>query len=54
MNWVDYLNLVPKTLDERRTEKSVQYKKEKRNEYRRKSRAKKKAQVVDQSNGGKQ
>ena len=41
MNWAEYVNNVPQTLDERRIEKSVQYKKEKRNEYYRKRRAKK-------------
>lgn len=42
MNWADYLQNVPKTLEERRIEKSIQYKKEKRNEYYRKRRAAKK------------
>jgi hypothetical protein len=42
---------MPQTLDERRIEKSVQYKKEKRNEYYRKKRAAKK--VVQQLLAGK-
>lgn len=46
MNWAEYLQNVPQTLEERRIEKSVQYKKEKRNEYYRKKRAEKK--VVQQ------
>jgi len=41
MNWAEYVNNVPQTLDERRIEKSIQYKREKRNEYERKRRAKK-------------
>ena len=51
MNWAEYVNNVPQTLDERRIEKSVQYKKEKRNEYQRKKRAAKK--VVQQLLAGK-
>ncbi|CAB5187160.1 hypothetical protein UFOVP161_11 [uncultured Caudovirales phage] len=51
MNWAEYVNNVPQTLDERRIEKSVQYKKEKRNEYERKKRASKK--VVQQLLEGK-
>jgi hypothetical protein len=51
MNWAEYVNNVPQTLDERRIEKSVQYKKEKRNEYERKKRAAKK--VVQQLLAGK-
>lgn len=46
MNWAEYVNNVPQTLDERRIEKSVQYKKEKRNEYYRKRRAKKVVQQL--------
>lgn len=46
MNWAEYVQHTPQTLDERRIEKSVQYKKEKRNEYERKKRATKK--VVQQ------
>jgi len=42
VNWADYVLHKPQTLEERRVEKSVQYKKEKQNEYRRKRRAKKK------------
>lgn len=51
MNWAEYVNNVPQTLDERRIEKSVQYKREKRNEYERKKRAAKK--VVQQLLAGK-
>ena len=51
MNWAEYVNNVPQTLDERRIEKSVQYKKEKRNEYERKKRSAKK--VVQQLLAGK-
>lgn len=51
MNWAEYVQTVPQTLDERRIEKSVQYKKEKRNEYERKKRAAKK--VVQQLLAGK-
>jgi hypothetical protein len=51
MNWAEYVNNVPQTLEERRIEKSVQYKKEKRNEYERKKRAAKK--VVQQLLAGK-
>ena len=46
MNWAEYVNNVPQTLDERRIEKSVQYKKEKRNEYYRKRRTKKVVQQL--------
>lgn len=46
MNWADYVNNVPQTLEERRIEKSVQYAKEKKNDYQRKKRAAKK--VVQQ------
>lgn len=46
MNLAEYLQNVPQTLEERRIEKSIQYKKEKRNEYQRKKRAAKK--VVQQ------
>jgi len=42
MNWADYLMQTPKTLEERRAEASAQYRKEKKNEYRRKRRADKK------------
>lgn len=42
MNWADYLLMIPKTLEERRMERSVQYRKERRNEYQRKKRAAKK------------
>lgn len=42
MNWKEYVQNVPQTLEERRVEKSVQYRKEKRNEYERKKRAAKK------------
>jgi hypothetical protein len=42
MNWAEYVLQQPKTLDDRRLETSVQYRKEKKNEYRRKRRAKKK------------
>lgn len=51
MNWAEYVNNVPQTLDERRIEKSVQYRREKRNEYERKKRAAKK--VVQQLLAGK-
>lgn len=51
MNWAEYVNNVPQTLDERRIEKSIQYKREKRNEYERKKRAAKK--VVQQLLAGK-
>ncbi len=51
MNWAEYVNNVPQTLDERRIEKSIQYKREKRNEYQRKKRAAKK--VVQQLLAGK-
>lgn len=51
MNLAEYLKNVPQTLEERRIEKSVQYKKEKRNEYYRKKRAAKK--VVQQLLAGK-
>jgi hypothetical protein len=46
MNWAEYVNNVPQTLDERRIEKSVQYKREKRNEYERKRRTKKVVQQL--------
>ena len=42
MNWADYVLQTPKTLEERRIETSAQYRREKRNEYQRNSRAKKK------------
>jgi hypothetical protein len=51
MNWAEYVNTIPQTLDERRIEKSVQYRREKRNEYYRKRRASKK--VVQQLLAGK-
>jgi len=51
MNWAEYLQNVPQTLDERRIEKSVQYKRERKNEYARKKRAAKK--VVQQLLAGK-
>jgi hypothetical protein len=46
MNWADYVMQKPQTLEERRVEKSAQYRREKRNEYFRKRRATKK--VVQQ------
>ena len=46
MNWANYLLMIPKTLEERRMEQSAQYRKERRNEYQRKTRARKK--VVQQ------
>jgi len=42
MKWADYVMQKPQTLDERRIEKSVQFRREKQNEYRRKRRAGKK------------
>jgi hypothetical protein len=42
MNWADYVLQKPQTLDERRIDKSLQYKREKQNEYSRKRRAAKK------------
>lgn len=42
MKWADYVMQKPQTLDERRIEKSVQFRREKQNEYRRKRRAAKK------------
>jgi len=51
MNWADYVNNVPQTLEERRVAKSIRYAKEKKNEYDRKRRAAKK--VVQQLLAGK-
>jgi len=51
MNWAEYVQHTPQTLKERRIEKSIQYAKEKRNEYERKKRAAKK--VVQQLLEGK-
>lgn len=51
MNWAEYVQHTPQTLDERRIEKSVQYAKDKKNEYQRKKRAAKK--VVQQLLAGK-
>jgi len=42
VNWAEYVQQKPKTLEERRIETSAQYRREKKNEYRRKSRAAKK------------
>ena len=50
MNWADYVTTVPQTLEERRIEKSAQYRKEKRNEYYRKKRAEKRAQKTSTLN----
>jgi len=42
MNWAEYVLQQPKTLENRRMDSSVQYRKEKKNEYDRKRRAAKK------------
>jgi hypothetical protein len=43
MNWAEYVLQTPKTLEERRIEASIQYRKEKQNEYERTKRKRKPA-----------
>lgn len=42
MNWAEYVLNIPKTLEQRRLEDSIQYKKEKENAYRKKRKSKNK------------
>lgn len=42
MNWADYVLAIPQTLDDRRKEASIQFKKEKQKEYKRKPKGRKK------------